>query len=179
MTAKDILSPTLSISATSQQDTSRDISTSASFCTVDADTHIIELISRINDTPAGILAVADGQTTIGYIDRASLLDGLASMVVMRDDSSVITIRCHHRDYSASHIARAVEDADAHLVDLFTSPTQDDDIVVTLRVRHTDPSAVAASLMRHGYDVTSTHSRNCVDAEIAAERLAQLAVFLNV
>ena len=66
---------------------------------------------------------------IGYIDSQSLIEGLCKTIVARDDSSIINIKCSHHDYSASAIAMAVEDADAHLVDMFSSPSDDEKIIV--------------------------------------------------
>lgn len=77
----------------------------------------------------------------------------------RDDSSVLLVTCRPSDYSASVIARAVEDCDAHLLNLsVTSDTTPDGYaVVFIRVSHRDPSSVARSLERYGYEVVSMHS----------------------
>lgn len=77
------------------------------------------------------------------------------------ESCELTLRCRRSDYSASLIARAVEDCDAHLLNLnVTSLTPDSDatgpadyIYVDLRVGLRNIDSVVRSLSRYGYDVT--------------------------
>lgn len=82
----------------------------------------------------------------------------------REESSRLLVGCIPAEYSASRIARAVEDADAHLLNLnVTSDGErmDNRIIAELRVSHRSPMAVARSLERYGYDpycVSGTDSR---------------------
>lgn len=74
------------------------------------------------------------------------------------ESSELTIECNRMDYSASAIAHAVEDCDAHLLNLNVTSLpgkRSDSIVVDLRVNHRNSEAVARSLERYGFAVTST------------------------
>lgn len=183
MTVKNIISPRIAVTSMQHYNASagvsKDISLSISRNSIDAHTPIVDALHRLLDSDSGIMSVTEGGETIGYIDSQSMLEGLGRLITPRDDSSTLTIKCRPEEYSASAIAIAVEDADAHLVDLFSSPDSDDMLSVTLRVRHIDPSAVAASLNRHGYEVIECHGRQSVEAEIAAERLAHLALYLNI
>ena len=149
--------------------------------TVEAAMPVIDVIPRLLDAPHRELAVNEEGEIIGIIDRDSLLEGLGRMIVARDDCSVITVECRPEDYSASHLAHAVEDSDAHLVDLWTSPASDGNISVMLRVRHRDPSAAVRSLERYNYHVVEAHGvdDDTNDATIAAERLLSLQTLLSV
>lgn len=74
-----------------------------------------------------------------------------------DEASEITIECNRTDYSASAIARAVEDCNAHLINLNVTSepaSRAGCVVVDLRVSHRNANAVARSLERYGYLVTS-------------------------
>lgn len=64
----------------------------------------------------------------------------------------MTVICRRSEYAASRIARAVEDCDAHLLNLnITADTPSaDEVVVELRVSHRNPVAVMRSLERYGY-----------------------------
>lgn len=146
---------------------------------VAADTAIMDILPRLLDTSDHLLGVTDNGETIGIIDESSLLEGLNGMIVPRDDSSVIVVETSPYSYSASQIAHAVEDADVHLVDLFTSPGVGDIIKVTLRVRTTDPSAVVSSLERYGFDVSEASGSENRDVETAVERLLSLNAMLKV
>lgn len=143
------------------------------------DTPIPDLLGKLLDTPERELGVADGSRLLGTVDSGTMLEGLGRMIAPRDDSSLICVECHPADYSASALAHAVEDADAHLVDLWTVPTDHGSIQATLRVRHSDPSACIHHLERHGFNVTRSIGANYADADIARERLLALQTLLNV
>lgn len=109
----------------------------------------------------------------------------ARLFPLVDDTSELTLVCRRADYSASTIARATEDCDAHLINLniTADPAPDgnpDSIVVELRVARRDPSAVARSLARYGYDVVDTRTLYSSDSdERAIERLRELVRHLEV
>lgn len=102
------------------------------------------------------------------------------------ESSVLTVACRRPNYSASAIARAVEDCDAHLLNLnvtsdVSSPTDplDDTLVAELRITHRDPSAVTRSLERYGFRVLEARGRDSADDEALRLRLDELIHYLNV
>ena len=101
------------------------------------------------------------------------------MIAPRDDSSLVTVECAPADYSASRISHAVEDSDAHIVDLWTVPAENGKIRVTLRVRRADPTPTVHNLERYGYEVVDTSSADYQDAEVAWERILALNALLNV
>jgi len=97
--------------------------------------------------------------------------------------STIKLTCGAGDYSASVISRAVEDCDAHVLNLNVTAERMDgtnDVVVELRVSHANAMSVARSLERYGYTVLSTDSssENLVD-EIAEGRLEELMRYLQI
>lgn len=148
---------------------------------IEANMPLLEILPRLLDAPTREIAVSDGDVSLGVIDQSSMLEGLGKMIAARDDCSVITVECRPEDYSASQLARAVEDSDAHLVDLLTSPADNGNITVTLRVRHNDPSAAVRSLERYDFHVVDAHGAGSVlrDAEISTERMLALQALLNV
>lgn len=148
---------------------------------VEWDMPVIDVVARLLDNSQQSLTVVEDGETLGVIDRDSLLDGLGRMIAARDDCSVITVECSPQDYSASALAHAVEDTDAHLVDLFTSPAESGLLHVTMRVRHSDPTAASRSLERYGYNVVEAHgaSGSMESIEIATERLLALRALMNV
>lgn len=96
---------------------------------------------------------------------------LERLIPPREDSSVLLVSCRPADYSAGVIARAVEDCDAHLLNLnvTAATTPAGHAVIYLRVSHRDPASVARSLERYGYDVIATNS----DSSPAADDEARL------
>lgn len=142
---------------------------------------LLDIIPRLLDSAQRQLIVADEGETLGVIDQTSLLEGIGRMIAARDDCSIITIECVPQDYCASMLAHAVEDSDAHLVDLLTSPAENGMLRVTLRVRHSDPTAAVRSLERYGFTVVEAYSSgNSIQSmEIATERLLSLQALMNV
>lgn len=71
-----------------------------------------------------------------------------------EDASVLTVACRPDDFSASQLARAVEDSDAHLINLNVTDLRLDDgrITVELRTNHRNCESTARSLERYGYEV---------------------------
>lgn len=148
---------------------------------VDSDMPLFDIIPRLLDSNSHELAVMEEGELLGIINETSLLEGIGRMIAARDDCSVITVECDPRDYSASALAHAVEDSDAHLVDLLTAPGENGLITVTLRVRHSDPTAAVRSLERYDYHVVEAHSSgdDFQSMEIATERLLSLQALMNV
>lgn len=75
------------------------------------------------------------------------------------ETSTLTVECRRQDYSASLIARAVEDSDAHLLNMNVTAGSEASraagrVTVELRVDHRSPLQVERSLERYGFTVTS-------------------------
>ena len=167
MTARDVISPV------------RQAPQAGILPSVEADMPLVDVLHRLLDVPGRELAVTSQGQVMGVADQTTVLEGLGRMLAPRDDSSVLTVECPASDYSASRLAHAVEDADAHLVDMWSVPAPDGHVAVTLRVSHLDPGSVAHNLERYGYEVTSAYGDTELDAEVAAERLLALQMMLNI
>lgn len=167
MKARDIISPRSAIAESLPE---RNIS---------ADMAVVDILPFLLDTPDYRLGVTDGDQMLGIIDASSMLKGVASIIAPRGDSSTIALEMHPSAYCASHIAHAVEDANVHLVDLWTSPLDGENMKVTLRVRSTDPSEAAACLERYGYNVVEVSGENNSNLDTAIERLLSLNTLLKV
>lgn len=112
--------------------------------------------------------------------------GVAGLMPRLAEMSVITVACHPDDFSASALARAVEDSDAHLVNLNITGTRLDDgrITVELRTNHRNCGATARSLERYGYDVIALTGGADDDAGGQADdtlrfRAAELLHIINI
>lgn len=70
------------------------------------------------------------------------------------EESHILLGCRREDFSASRIAHAVEDCDAHLINLNVLGMEhpESETLVDIRVNRRNPVEVARSLRRYGYDV---------------------------
>lgn len=102
------------------------------------------------------------------------------------DRSTLTVSIRPENYSASVIARAVEDCDAHLLGLELQNTPDADnpsLTVSLTVSHRSPMAVARSLDRYGYELISASSSDddntLINDDTLSRRVAELLRRLEV
>ena len=107
---------------------------------------------------------------------------LARLMPMRHDTSRLTVTCRPSDYSASAIARAAEDCDAHLLNLnVTADTTDNgEMTVELRISTRDTRSVARSLLRYGYTVALDRSDiSDDDLQVMRERVNALIHYLEI
>lgn len=180
MTARNLISPQLKkgdIFSKTSVDASICMSTNNQY--VDANLHILEVFRRLMSSDTKVLAVVENGEIIGYIDSTSMLEGLNRLIIPRDDCSTIEIECRLIDFSASRIARAVEDADAHLLDMLSRKTDNDKIRILIRVSHIDPTAVVRSLERYDFTTIFTCSSEFNALSLSYERMAELALYLNI
>lgn len=118
---------------------------------------------------------------VGAVDRESMLASMSRLFPQLQESTELTVTCSPGNYSASAIAHAVEDADAHLLNLNvvegTEPQSK--TTVMLRVNHSRGDSVARSLARYGYDtVEMAGTPGMVNSEMV-ERVNELLHYLEV
>ena len=109
------------------------------------------------------------------------------------DSARLLVGCRREDYSASRLAHAVEDCDAHLLNLNVtasgmewrpSPASESGdpkfpVIVDLRVSHRNADSIARSLERYGFTVLEADAPDSSDGDVLRERLDHLWRYLNV
>ena len=98
------------------------------------------------------------------------------------ESSRILIGLPRVDFMASHIARAVEDADARLLNMNVTglpAATPAGVVVDLRVSHRNPERVTRSLERHGYSVLSIDTPESSTDETLRRRYDELMHILSL
>lgn len=98
-----------------------------------------------------------------------------------DGSSHLLIGCRRDDYSASRIAHAVEDSNAHLLNLnlMLDDTGAYDLLVDIRVNRQSGEAVARSLARYGFEVLNFSPGETGSDSTLRERVEELLRYLNV
>lgn len=87
-------------------------------------------------------------------EDTSVTDRFNTMMPPLPDSAELTVKCRPDRFLASSIARAVEDCDAHLINLNVTGQRDSDgsLLVHLRVNRRSAGPVGRSLERYGYQV---------------------------
>lgn len=140
------------------------------------------LLPQLLESPTATVEVTDSDGgTLGVVDAHAMLRCLGTMLGDAREASWVEASVAATAYSASSVARAVEDADANLLDMLTSPDPDDSsrMRISLRVSHADPSGVVRSLERYGYEVTTAVGTGNDDYDKARRRLSELELYLNM
>ena len=105
---------------------------------------------------------------------------LDELYPIAEGSRHLVIGCRGSDYSASRIASAVEDCDAHLLNLnvMHDASERYDLLVDLRVDRLNIEAVARSLERYGFDVVGVDDNGGADDSLR-ERVEELLRYINM
>lgn len=98
-----------------------------------------------------------------------------------EESCELSVACRREEYSASRIAHAIEDAEAHLLNLnVTSETTElGEVIADIRISHRDAGAATRSLERYGYRVTGMRYGFDRHAEMLQRRIDELLSHINV
>lgn len=131
-----------------------------------------------------MMNVVDDKTgePIGTIDAEAIAIAAAGLFPAVGESCDILLRSPRADYSASVIARAVEDCDAHVLNLNVTDTLPSDgyVSVALRINRSRGAAVARSLERYGYEVIAVSGDNDDPlSEVTRDRVNELLHYLDV
>lgn len=143
---------------------------------IDPEASLPHLLRQLVDEQGSPLRITGSEQSV---DMWKTLNAVSTLLPDMPETSVIEISCTPRDYSASAIARAVEDADANLLTLMSRPAPHDMLEVSLRIDHADPAAAVHSLERYGYSIRSAYGQRYSDLELSQERIAALQHFLNI
>lgn len=109
------------------------------------------------------------------------------------DWSRLLIGCRRQEYCASLIARAVEDCDAHILDLHVAtpgaitgdaaadivPDEDFPVQVVLKVSHRNSDGIGRSLERYGFTVLDRTSSESADQSRIIENYTNLMKYLEI
>lgn len=175
MTAKDAIAP--QIPARTGHNQLPDAA-----ATVTASTPLTQALERMA-AGSELLSLTDEVTgeTLGVITPESMLKAVSGLFPQLNESSELTITCPPSHYSASAIAHAVEDADAHLLNLnVIAGTEPDSLAtVVLRVNHSRGESVARSLARYGYKTLEIAGQPGVPVTEIADRVKALLHYLEI
>lgn len=173
MTAKDIISPKLLALKPAEL--------TVATPKVAASTSLAVVLHKMLDTASAIHVVDEfTDKTIGVIDPESITASIAQLFPVVEESCELIVECNSRNYSASTIAHAVEDCDAHIINLNVMESSNDDrIEIAIRINHSHGEAVARSLERYGYEVVAVVGNSNPISTNTQERINELIHYLEL
>lgn len=114
--------------------------------------------------------------------KYSKIYSLEELFPVTGEESSLLIACRRHDYSASRIARAVEDCDAQLINLNVLGVEMEGVetVVQLRIDRRHTTDVARSLMRYGFEILNwSDPEPDMDQAVLSDRIDHLLRYLDV
>lgn len=114
--------------------------------------------------------------------KVSKIYTLEELFPVTGEESSLLIACRRHDYSASRIARAVEDCDAQLINLNVLGVEMEgvELVVQLRIDRRHSTDVARSLARYGFEILNwSDPQEELHNEVLSERIDHLFRYLDM
>ncbi len=114
-------------------------------------------------------------------DTAATVE-LERLMPYSPESTRFSVVCRRSDYSAGRIARAIEDCDAHVLNLNLTADghpDEDTVVVDVRVDRKNISSIARSLARYDYIVEGIEESAYEVDDADRMRVAELLRLLDV
>ncbi len=127
------------------------------------------------------MSAQDSQSIQRYLSEAlSPAERLETLMPVQPEICEIFLACRPGAYSASEIARAVEDCDTELLTLCVTSMRDeaDRPVVFLRARAANADSLSRSLARYGYDTLYAQSPSQLPDDTALARARELLLYLE-
>lgn len=117
----------------------------------------------------------------GSVDPNDAASALARLFPPLDEFTELTITCRAGQYSASAIAHAVEDADAHLLNLNVvgGTYANSDTTIVIRVNHSRGDSVARSLLRYGYETIDMKGTSGMPDSEMVDKIKELLHYIEV
>lgn len=124
-----------------------------------ADQHLYEIVPMFAAIESTALAVcgADGRY-LGMIDLRQLNALIGSTLTYKGVGAIIELELAPRDFSPAELMRLVELNGAKVVGMVVNDSNDDQLLVHLKLNTTLLKAILATFERYGYQVVAAHLR---------------------
>jgi hypothetical protein len=124
-----------------------------------ADQHLYEIVPMFAALQSTVLAVcvADGRY-LGMIDLRQLNALIGSTLTYKGVGAILELELAPRDFSPAELMRLVELNGAKVVGMVVNDSNDDQLLVHLKLNTTVLKAILATFERYGYQVVAAHLR---------------------
>lgn len=124
-----------------------------------ADQHLYEIVPMFAALQSTVLAVcgADGRY-LGMIDLRQLNALIGNTLTYKGVGAILELELAPRDFSPAELMRLVELNGAKVVGMVVNDSNDDQLLVHLKLNTTILKAILATFERYGYQVVAAHLR---------------------
>lgn len=157
-----------------------DFRLSQSYVYVMEDEHIFEILGKLAQNKISVIPVLNSEEKyLGLITQESLLKYYANAYSFAESGSIIVIKVPKSDYSLSELTRVIEMEGAIILASFlTAMSDNNSLLVTLKINQMEMSKVLSALERYDYDIHATFMEDEYTSDLK-NRYDLLMTYLNV
>ncbi|MDA3892880.1 MAG: CBS domain-containing protein [Salinivirgaceae bacterium] len=143
--------------------------------------HIFEVVELVSKHKLTVIPILDeNEAYLGLITVNDLAQEISHLLSVENPGGIIVLEVKTNDYSLSEIAQIIESNDTKILSLYVKTIKTTDkINVTIKVNHTDISAVIQTFERYNYKIKDTFSDNNKMDSTLKDRLDSFFNYLNV
>lgn len=143
--------------------------------------HILEVAELASRDKLTVIPVLNqNEDYLGLITINDLAHHLSHLMSTESPGGIIVLEVKTNDYSLSEIAQVIEGNDTKILSFYTRTKKTaDKVEITLKVNHTDISAVIQTFERYSYKIKSIHSENSKMDSSLKDRLDSFLKYLSI
>ncbi|MGB1219611.1 MAG: CBS domain-containing protein [Flavobacteriales bacterium] len=128
---------------------------------------VLDALKLIAERSLTLLPVIDAEDNyLGYLLPLDVLKNIGNDTSFSEYGSLLSVKMSLRDYALNELSRIVESEDALITALFMEHLTDNDLIlVHIKINIPDASAVVAALERHEYQVETLYQKSKLDEKL--------------
>jgi acetoin utilization protein AcuB len=142
--------------------------------------HLYEIMHKMGQFRLTVIPVVDEmENYLGSITLEDLLPTFTDAAYLNENGSIIVLEAAPHDYSLAEIARIVEAENAQILSYFiTTPTENTEVEITLKLNRTEVGSIIAALQRFDYHIKGSYASSDYEEDLQ-ERYDAFLSYLNV
>ncbi len=142
--------------------------------------HLYEIMHKMGQFRLTVIPIVDEQENyLGCITLEDLLPSFTDAAYLSEKGSIIVLESAPHDYSLAEIARIIESENAQILSYFiTTPTENTDVEITLKLNRTEIGSIVAALQRFDYFIKGSYAESDYEEDLQ-ERYDSFLSYLSV
>lgn len=143
--------------------------------------HIYEIADVVTKYKLSTVPVlTETEEYLGVITITDLAHEFSSLMASGNPGGIVVLEVKTNDYALSEIAQIIESNDAKILSLYVrSKTDEDAVIVTIKVNRTDITAIIQTFERYSYKIKAIFSDSEELDSLLKDRLDSFLKYLNI
>lgn len=142
-------------------------------------TNWLDILEAFALKSSNIMPVLDDKNQyLGYYELSDIMNLFNHTPFLNEAGAIIVVEKGSHDYSFSEICQIIESNDGKVLGVFISKIENDITEATIKIGHSNLSAISQTFRRYGYNVSSEHDEDKMQEELK-ERSEYLNKYLNI